>query len=118
MRRADRLLGSVVEIVTEPRSHLAFKLDRSNQVPAMDANSPNPAVRGSCPRNVGFHIAGIDEFAAAVVRPLATNQNTDSFDFLVNNARNHAPAPFGEITEADFDRVSNIHFDDGGPLKC
>lgn len=56
------------------------------------------------------HVAGIDEFAAAVVRALATNWNTDSFTFLVNNAGAHAPAPFGEITESDFDRLSNIHF--------
>lgn len=56
------------------------------------------------------HIAGIDEFAAAVQLTLATHWNTDRFDFLINNAGAHAPAPFGEITEADFDRLSNIHF--------
>jgi NAD(P)-dependent dehydrogenase (short-subunit alcohol dehydrogenase family) len=56
------------------------------------------------------HIAGIDEFVAAVQRALATIWNTDQFDFLVNNAGAHAPAPFDEITEADFDRLSNIHF--------
>ncbi|WP_449394377.1 SDR family NAD(P)-dependent oxidoreductase [Devosia riboflavina] len=56
------------------------------------------------------HIAGIDEFAAAVQQALATTWNTDQFDFLVNNAGAHAPAPFGEITEADFDRLSNVHF--------
>jgi len=55
-------------------------------------------------------IAGIDEFAAAVQQALATHWNTDRFDFLVNNAGAHAPAPLGEITEADFDRLSNIHF--------
>lgn len=56
------------------------------------------------------HIAGIDEFAAAVQHALATSWNTDRFDFLVNNAGAHAPAPFGEITEADFDHLCNIHF--------
>lgn len=56
------------------------------------------------------HIAGIDEFAATVQQVLATTWNTDQFDFLINNAGAHAPAPFGEITEADFDRLSNIHF--------
>ena len=55
------------------------------------------------------HIAGIDEFVAAVQQALATHWNADQFDFLVNNAGAHAPAPFGEITEADFDRLSNIH---------
>lgn len=56
------------------------------------------------------HIAGIDEFVAAAQQALATTWNTDRFDFLVNNAGVHAPAPFGEITEADFDRLANIHF--------
>ncbi|RZA10300.1 MAG: SDR family NAD(P)-dependent oxidoreductase, partial [Proteobacteria bacterium] len=55
------------------------------------------------------HIAGIDAFIAAIRQALATTWNTDQFDFLVNNAGAHAPAPFGEITEADFDRLSNIH---------
>ena len=56
------------------------------------------------------HIAGIYEFAATVQQALATTWNTDQFDFLVNNAGAHAPAAFGEITEADFDRLSNVHF--------
>ncbi len=56
------------------------------------------------------HIAGIDAFAAAIQGALATGWNTDRFDFLINNAGAHAPAPLGEITEADFDRLSNIHF--------
>lgn len=56
------------------------------------------------------NIAGIDEFAAAMHQALATRWNTDQFDFLVNNAGAHAPAPFGEISEADFDRLCNVHF--------
>jgi NAD(P)-dependent dehydrogenase (short-subunit alcohol dehydrogenase family) len=56
------------------------------------------------------HIAGIDEFAASVQHALATEWNCDRFDFIVNNAGAHLPAPLGEITEADFDRLSNIHF--------
>jgi len=56
------------------------------------------------------HIAAIDGFVVAVQQALAAQWNTDRLDFLVNNAGVHAPAPFGEITEADFDRLSNIHF--------
>jgi len=56
------------------------------------------------------NIERLDEFAASVQHALATHWNTDRFDFLVNNAGAHAPAPFGEITEADFDRLSNMHF--------
>mgnify|MGYP006408440553 FL=1 len=55
-------------------------------------------------------IAAIDAFVASVQQALATHWQTGRFDFLVNNAGVHAPAPFGEITEADFDRLSNIHF--------
>lgn len=56
------------------------------------------------------NIAGIDAFAAGVQQTIATGWNTDRFNFLVNNAGAHAPAPFAEIAEADFDRLSNIHF--------
>lgn len=44
------------------------------------------------------------------IRALATTWNNDEFDFLVNHAGAHAPAPFGEITEVDFDRLSSILF--------
>jgi NAD(P)-dependent dehydrogenase (short-subunit alcohol dehydrogenase family) len=55
-------------------------------------------------------IAGIGAFADAVRHALAERWNTDRLDLLVNNAGAHAPAPFGEITEADFDRLLNMHF--------
>ena len=56
------------------------------------------------------HIAGIDEFGASIQHALAAEWNCDRFDFIVNNAGAHLPAPLGEITEEDFDRLSNVHF--------
>lgn len=55
-------------------------------------------------------IAAIDEFVVSVQQVLSKQWNTDRFDFLLNNAGAHAPAPLGQITEAEFDLLSNIHF--------
>lgn len=48
-------------------------------------------------------------FAAEVARVLAERWNRHSFDHLVNNAGIGLDAPFAETSEADFDRLMNIH---------
>ncbi len=50
------------------------------------------------------------EFAAEVVRSLGATWGRDRFDFLVNNAGTAHYAPFLETTEADFDRLVDVHF--------
>jgi NAD(P)-dependent dehydrogenase (short-subunit alcohol dehydrogenase family) len=41
---------------------------------------------------------------------LSTNWDRPTFDFLINNAGIGIDAPFATTTEADFDRLVNIHF--------
>jgi NAD(P)-dependent dehydrogenase (short-subunit alcohol dehydrogenase family) len=49
-------------------------------------------------------------FATEVKQTLAAKWDRSSFDFLVNNAGIGVNAPFAETSEADFDRLMNIHF--------
>ena len=49
------------------------------------------------------------DFAADLKRALADNWGRANFDFLVNNAGIGVYAPFAETSEADFDRLVNIH---------
>lgn len=55
-------------------------------------------------------IASFDGFAEQVRGALRSLWARDRFDHLVNNAGAHHPAPLGQITEADFDRLCNLHF--------
>lgn len=48
-------------------------------------------------------------FAADLKQALSATWGRNSFDFLVNNAGIGINAPFAETTEADFDRLMNIH---------
>ena len=50
-----------------------------------------------------------DAFANQVRRELTDYFATERFDALVNNAGIGIHAPFAETTEADFDRLMNIH---------
>jgi NAD(P)-dependent dehydrogenase (short-subunit alcohol dehydrogenase family) len=52
----------------------------------------------------------IDTFIRKVTEVLQSIWNTSTFDFLINNAGVGATIPFLEATEADFDRMLNIHF--------
>ncbi|GBQ87735.1 oxidoreductase [Acetobacter nitrogenifigens DSM 23921 = NBRC 105050] len=54
--------------------------------------------------------AGFAAFAAELEQALSTNWGRASFDFLVNNAGIGIHAPFEKTTEADFDRLLNVHF--------
>lgn len=48
-------------------------------------------------------------FAVDLKQALATGWQRSSFDYLVNNAGIGIDAPFAKTTEADFDRLMNIH---------
>lgn len=48
-------------------------------------------------------------FAVDLKQTLATTWNRADFDYLVNNAGIGIDAPFAATTEADFDRLMNIH---------
>jgi len=52
----------------------------------------------------------LDSFIEQVTRTLQNKWNTSKFDFLINNAGIGATIPFVKVTEADFDRFTNIHF--------
>ena len=54
-------------------------------------------------------IAGFAAFAVDLKQALAAAWNRTTFDYLVNNAGIGIHAPFAETTEADFDRLLNIH---------
>lgn len=56
------------------------------------------------------NVASFDGFAGEVKQVLHETWGRDRFDFLVNNAGVALHAPFAETTEADFDRLCNIHF--------
>ncbi|WP_128548039.1 SDR family NAD(P)-dependent oxidoreductase [Larkinella soli] len=51
-----------------------------------------------------------DGFFAQVAERLQTVWNRNTFDFLINNAGIDARSMFPETTEADVDRLFNIHF--------
>ncbi|MBB2205637.1 SDR family NAD(P)-dependent oxidoreductase [Gluconacetobacter takamatsuzukensis] len=53
--------------------------------------------------------SGFSAFAEEVKRALLVVWRRHDFDFLVNNAGIGIHAPFAETTEADFDRLMNIH---------
>jgi NAD(P)-dependent dehydrogenase (short-subunit alcohol dehydrogenase family) len=55
-------------------------------------------------------VASFEAFAASLRDTLKTNWDRVTIDYLVNNAGIGLHAPFAEATEADFDRLTNIHF--------
>jgi NAD(P)-dependent dehydrogenase (short-subunit alcohol dehydrogenase family) len=54
-------------------------------------------------------VAGFQTFAVDLKHALTNTWNRSNFDYLVNNAGIGINAPFAETTEADFDRLMNIH---------
>ncbi|MDO8212261.1 SDR family NAD(P)-dependent oxidoreductase [Conexibacter sp. CPCC 206217] len=55
-------------------------------------------------------VGSFDAFVAAVTESLRTSWDRDTFDFLVNNGGMNITAPFAEVTEADFDRLVDVHY--------
>src|SRR5258706_838385 len=56
------------------------------------------------------NIASFGPFLDQVQHVLRNEWARDHFDYLVNNAGIYQPCPIGKITEADFDRLCNVHF--------
>ena len=55
-------------------------------------------------------VASFEPFSASLRDTLKTNWGRETIDYLVNNAGIGLHVPFAEATEADFDRLTNIHF--------
>lgn len=55
-------------------------------------------------------VSSFNEFARTLEKILNTHWNVSTFDFLVNNAGIGIPNPIGQVNEADFDAMMNIHF--------
>jgi NAD(P)-dependent dehydrogenase (short-subunit alcohol dehydrogenase family) len=51
-----------------------------------------------------------EAFAATLAATLRDTWGRDTFDYLVNNAGNSSNRSFDEVTEAEFDRLVDIHF--------
>ena len=52
----------------------------------------------------------LDGFVKSVSETLSTEWNTNSFDYLINNAGMGATVPFAQVTEELFDEFLNVHF--------
>ncbi|MEO5562221.1 MAG: SDR family oxidoreductase [Chitinophagaceae bacterium] len=63
----------------------------------------------SLPLNMS-DIKSLDNFIQQVKEILGSKWNTNSFDFLVNNAGMGATVPFAEVSEELFDNFLNVHF--------
>ena len=61
------------------------------------------------PRDLS-RISSLDGFLARLKATLRERWNTESIDFLVNNAGTGAAVPIAELTEETFDAFANIHF--------
>lgn len=55
-------------------------------------------------------VASFEAFVASLRETLKTTWDRETIDYLVNNAGIGLHVPFAEATEADFDRLTNIHF--------
>ncbi len=56
------------------------------------------------------NIAELSPFIVSLSAVLKEKWNTNTFDFLINNAGVGATIPYMDATEEDFDRLMNIHF--------
>ena len=61
------------------------------------------------PLNVG-DISTFPQFVKQVQETLRTHWQSDTFDYLLNNAGIGINAPYPAFTEAQFDQLLNIHF--------
>jgi NAD(P)-dependent dehydrogenase (short-subunit alcohol dehydrogenase family) len=55
-------------------------------------------------------VAGFQDFARRLGEALRDTWRRDSFDHLVNNAGHGEMVPIAEMTEAQFDRLVDVHF--------
>ncbi|AJK50833.1 SDR family NAD(P)-dependent oxidoreductase [Burkholderia plantarii] len=55
-------------------------------------------------------IGSFEAFGRQLGDALRRVWSRERFDYLVNNAGGYHPAPIGQITEADFDALCNVHF--------
>ena len=55
-------------------------------------------------------VATFDAFVSDLRETLKSGWDRETIDYLVNNAGIGLHVPFAEATEADFDRLTNIHF--------
>nr|WP_293837142.1 SDR family oxidoreductase [uncultured Arsenicibacter sp.] len=55
-------------------------------------------------------VAGFSTFAGELTKTLAATFGTDHFDFLINNAGIAGYTPLGQVTEAEFDQLTNVHY--------
>ncbi|PKP83188.1 MAG: 3-oxoacyl-ACP reductase [Alphaproteobacteria bacterium HGW-Alphaproteobacteria-18] len=83
--RADDAEAVLAEIRAMGRKARAFQLDSGN-------------------------IAAFPAFAAELKAALKQDWNRETFDHLVNNAGHGDVGLLGEMTEAQFDRLVNVHF--------
>ncbi len=82
--RRDEADAAVAEIAALGRKSVALKLDAGD-------------------------IASFDAFTQQVRQALRETWNSDSFDYLVNNAGIAGRVPFAETTEALFDQLVDVH---------
>ena len=55
-------------------------------------------------------VATFDAFVASLREMLKSTFGRETIDYLINNAGIGLHVPFAEATQADFDRLTNIHF--------
>jgi NAD(P)-dependent dehydrogenase (short-subunit alcohol dehydrogenase family) len=108
---ASRGLGRNTALSLAKRGIDSIITYHSNQAEAASAVAAIQALGGKA---VALRLdtgdaASFDGFAAEVGQALQTTWGRDRFDYLVNNAGTGHVAPFAETTEADFDRLFNIH---------
>jgi NAD(P)-dependent dehydrogenase (short-subunit alcohol dehydrogenase family) len=56
------------------------------------------------------NLRSLDNFISSVKETLSSKWNTNSLDFLINNAGMGATVPFAQVTEELFDELLNVHF--------
>lgn len=56
------------------------------------------------------NVSSFDAFVAEVKSALKANWDSETFNFLVNNAGTGLHKPFAQTTEEEFDALMNVHF--------
>jgi len=109
---ASRGLGRNTALSLANRGVDVILTYQSNQA---EADSAVAAIEALGRRAVALQLdvgnaASFGDFAGQVAKALAQTWGRDRFDYLVNNAGVAAPGSIAEMTEADFDRLVDIHF--------